>query len=592
MSSITFFRYTVSAFTLRQPLSNVCPLSQKNRGNNCIIGVQHLFMRMLSLLLLACLLFTGTAKAATKPAQSEDFVVPPWKAILSNHDAAPQYIIAVDKKLQQLYIHNPGKNFNTASAYICTTGQITGDKQNQGDLKTPEGIYFIVQYLNTGLDYTLYGKEAYTLNYPNPIDRVRRKTGYGIWIHGRGEAISPLQTQGCVAMNNTDLETIGKLLTPGTPVVLSSSLAPTVAASIDDATIQTLTARVLAWNKTWAQRSAAFFDFYAKDAYSIAQNESFSRFQSQKERLFKNLPWIKTSIGNVQVLQGPGYWVTWFHQQYDAPNLTTEGVRRLYWVQNSKGEFLIHGMEWLPNMVTGSMMASAEPATPPIDAAPKTEEQTLPKVQLALGGKPAQNQMSSSPETIPTVSLPTASTIPAKKPMAPTEIVAMAPAIAMAMAESAPATAMGTSSPPPPPASTTLASTAATTKNTKEELTGNATPDILATVEAWRKAWENGNISGYIQFYAPSANQGSRSSAEAIQRHKKSLWARRAPATVSLRKIQVVIKDSSHARAEMIQEYTDKAKETDKGKKVLTFERIKGKWLIIDEDWSKLETSN
>ena len=36
--------------------------------------------------------------------------------------------------------------------------------------------------LSKGLNYKLYGDLAFTLNYPNPIDRLKGKTGRGIWI--------------------------------------------------------------------------------------------------------------------------------------------------------------------------------------------------------------------------------------------------------------------------------------------------------------------------------------------------------------------------------------------------------------------------
>jgi hypothetical protein len=40
--------------------------------------------------------------------------------------------------------------------------------------------------------------------------------------------------------------------------------------------------------------------------------------------------------------------VTWFEQYYRAPNITTEGIRRLYWQPDEDGELRIVGMEWLP----------------------------------------------------------------------------------------------------------------------------------------------------------------------------------------------------------------------------------------------------
>ena len=308
-----------------------------------------------------------------------------WQAIVGTHSAMPPRLIAVDKDKQQLFVLSQKNRLSQESAYVCTTGQRMGDKQDQGDLKTPEGIYFVVSHVNSGLDYAKYGKEAYTLNYPNPVDKLRGKTGYGIWIHGRGEFVSPLITQGCVAMNNDDLGGLGQFLPPGTPVALSASFAHTAKGlPEDEATARHLVDNVQKWAKAWADRSPELFSFYDAQAYSKAQGESFSRFQTQKERLFKMLPWIKNSVHGVQALKGPGYWVTWFYQDYQAPNLSTEGVRRLYWRQNAKGQYVIIGMEWLPGLSTGSALAEAEPASPPSQPELKSEEQAVPLAEAAL----------------------------------------------------------------------------------------------------------------------------------------------------------------------------------------------------------------
>ena len=308
-----------------------------------------------------------------------------WQAIVGTHSAMPPRLIAVDKDKQQLFVLSQKNQLSQESAYVCTTGQRMGDKQDQGDLKTPEGIYFVVSHVNSGLDYAKYGKEAYTLNYPNPVDKLRGKTGYGIWIHGRGETVSPLITQGCVAMNNDDLGGLGQFLPAGTPVALSASFAHTGKGLADDeATARYLVDNVQKWAKAWADRSPELFSFYDAQAYSKAQGESFSRFQGQKERLFKMLPWIKNSVHGVQALKGPGYWVTWFYQDYQAPNLSTEGVRRLYWQQNAKGQYVIIGMEWLPGLSTGSALAEAEPASPPSQPELKSEEQAIPLAEATL----------------------------------------------------------------------------------------------------------------------------------------------------------------------------------------------------------------
>lgn len=323
-----------------------------------------------------------------------------WQAVISDHSAVPAYLVAVDKSKQELAFFERRSPLRLARVFACTTGQAVGDKIVQGDLKTPEGIYFVGHRIGSGLDFIKYGNEAYTLNYPNPVDRLRKKTGYGIWIHGRGETLTPLQTEGCVSMNNEDLTHLSPALIPGTPVALADTLAFSPAPDPKDAKdVQELERKVQEWAEAWSARSTKYFDLYDAHAYSLA-TESFSAFKAQKERLFKSLPWIRTSVRDIQALKGPGYWVTWFYQDYQAPNLTSRGVRRLYWTKDSAGTFKILGMEWQPGLDTSRLLASAEPLVAPAstDAGPlwPKDEVRLVVEARKRDGAPAQTDSRAS----------------------------------------------------------------------------------------------------------------------------------------------------------------------------------------------------
>jgi ketosteroid isomerase-like protein len=184
------------------------------------------------------------------------------------------------------------------------------------------------------------------------------------------------------------------------------------------------------WTKAWASRSPLMFTFYDSDAYTKAQLESFQAFKTNKERLFKILPWIEIHNRDIHVLEGPDYWVTWTDQHYRAPNLSTEGVRRLYWQRDNKGEFRIVGMEWEPrdlgmraDILKGALARAAEntvsdAALPPdadearpvgVSEATQTspirpEEITVPE-RPALAAPPPQALVAAAP---PPASAPTA----------------------------------------------------------------------------------------------------------------------------------------------------------------------------------------
>lgn len=278
-----------------------------------------------------------------------------WDIQLNEIDSIPTSFLVVDKKSQKLHVLEKHSPLSITATYGCTTGQADGDKFLSGDLKTPEGIYFVGQKL-TALDFDEYGGIAYTLNYPNPVDRLRSKSGYGIWIHGKGHDIVPKETRGCIAMNLGDLAVVGEMLSFGYPVAVGENVNTNILrdpASNNIANI--LKEKVSLWSQMWSGRSEKMFAMYDADSYTRAQNdESFEAFKANKQTLFKKLPWIHTIISDVKTLPGPGYWVTWFNQFYRAPNLTTEGVRRLYWQQKegssgqSPDDWRIVGMEWEP----------------------------------------------------------------------------------------------------------------------------------------------------------------------------------------------------------------------------------------------------
>ncbi len=259
----------------------------------------------------------------------------------------PKSFLALSKNSKELYVLENENSFEVKKVYASIYGEAEGDKLVEGDLKTPEGVYFVTHKIPYALDFLEYGTGAYGLNYPNPVDRMKQKTGGGIWVHSKGEPISGQATRGCVAVDLDDFADVAQFLPNGTAVVLSDSFSPDkVNPNTSDATANALIQRTQEWNKAWASRSNTFFDFYDEQKYTLAQRQSFRAFRAQKESLFSRLAWIEILHGDVYVLEGTDYWVTYFDQLYSAPNLSSEGIRRLYWQQDANGEFKVVGMEW------------------------------------------------------------------------------------------------------------------------------------------------------------------------------------------------------------------------------------------------------
>ncbi|MCJ2164461.1 MULTISPECIES: L,D-transpeptidase family protein [unclassified Pseudodesulfovibrio] len=271
-----------------------------------------------------------------------------WAPVLSSHAYGPERIIAVDKQSQELIMLERKSPLHEVRRFPCTTGQSLGDKSEEGDLRTPEGIYFVGGRINRKLDWGLYGNIAYSLNYPNPIDRIKGKTGSGIWLHGRGKTFLPRDTLGCVALKVPDMERVAMEAAFGTPVVIANDLDWSSEPGESEVTALTLAKKLESWATDWGNKDEAFFAYY--DAESIESSEGlvFTNFENHKRNIFASQPWIQVMVDNVRAIPGPGYWVTWFDQYYRAPGIASTTGKRFYWLRDADGEWRIAGREYTP----------------------------------------------------------------------------------------------------------------------------------------------------------------------------------------------------------------------------------------------------
>ena len=102
-------------------------------------------------------------------------------------------------------------------------GQPIGPKQFEGDERTPEGRY-VIDYGNENSAYFL----SLHISYPDAADTRRaeaqgRSPGGLIFIHGQPNGLAAGRvpgdwTDGCIALNNSEMEEIWTLVSDGTPI--------------------------------------------------------------------------------------------------------------------------------------------------------------------------------------------------------------------------------------------------------------------------------------------------------------------------------------------------------------------------------------
>ncbi len=133
--------------------------------------------------------------------------------------------IIVEKSTHRLFFY---RGERLVKSIKVTTGKRRGDKLVEGDLKTPEGVYFLTEFLEDEELPAKYGTRAIVLDYPNPVDKFQGKTGYGIWVHGTDDPPRlerPYDSRGCVVMLNSDVDDLSGMITlNSTPVVIVEKL--------------------------------------------------------------------------------------------------------------------------------------------------------------------------------------------------------------------------------------------------------------------------------------------------------------------------------------------------------------------------------
>lgn len=140
-----------------------------------------------------------------------------------------KHAIAVDASRSRLYLfENSSHGVHLIADYYISIGKLGIEKLVEGDQRTPLGVYFITQNLDRKKLTDFYGTGALPINYPNPLDLRRGKTGSGIWLHGTPStqfARPPKASDGCVVLTNTDLEKIlSNVRIRTTPVVIADHL--------------------------------------------------------------------------------------------------------------------------------------------------------------------------------------------------------------------------------------------------------------------------------------------------------------------------------------------------------------------------------
>jgi LysM repeat protein len=145
-------------------------------------------------------------------------------ALNGDPNKADHIVISKESMTLNLYDSDGGLIFS----FQVAVGKNYGNKEKIGDMKTPEGEFSIVQIQDASAwthDFK-DGKGVIAGCYGNWFIRLKTPPHTGIGIHGTHapESIGTRATEGCIRLNNADLDKLKPLVRVGMKVTIESSV--------------------------------------------------------------------------------------------------------------------------------------------------------------------------------------------------------------------------------------------------------------------------------------------------------------------------------------------------------------------------------
>jgi murein L,D-transpeptidase YafK len=449
-----------------------------------------------------------------------------------------EYAILVDKSQQKVFLYHKDNPYKPHRTYTCSTGENQGPKLRENDRKTPEGVYFFVRPIDKKDLLPKYGSRAFALDYPNVIDRKEGKNGHGIWFHGLNKPLKPRDTNGCVALVNEDIDDLAHFIRiEDTPVIVSERIEMVDLAEMEKERDEVIRI-VETWRTSWERKDMdKYMSLYSPDFTSSGKN--WQQWKEHKARLAKQYRKIKVEVQNLRIVQNDGLVLASFVQKYGNEYFSSSGRKTLYLKHGSK-------LRIIGEVYEGSELK------------PSPHKEVLPPEEIKpVMAKKEPDLKAGEPRPAATKK-ETAITVEEIKPV-------------LAKKEPAPATE-----------ETKPATVKKETRPAAEEH-----KDIKRAVEAWKKAWEQKNLSAYMSFY-DSGFQSRGMDFKAWKKHRDKLNQKYHSIVVGISDLKVEQVSAVMASVRFIQKY-EADDYADEGLKSLLLVKRGKDWKIKEEEWKPLD---
>ena len=262
-------------------------------------------------------------------------------------DAVPAYVLEVPESVSDVLIadtktgtlHRFGR---TASGITkidqryMSIGENGVGKKRAWDRKTPLGVYFITEQLDTSNLDDKYGVAAYPLDYPNAWDRHNQRSGNGIWLHGvdqNGSKRPPRDTDGCLALPNDKLVSLADTLKPlVTPVIVARELVWATPDELENIRIEFRIALEM-WRQSLEDGDLLTYLSLYSDKFRHRGMDK-EAWASYRLAVFDARDLESVDLEDVLLIadpEEPGLYLSRFTQEFVTGSGTVTIMKRLYW---------------------------------------------------------------------------------------------------------------------------------------------------------------------------------------------------------------------------------------------------------------------
>ena len=285
---------------------------------------------LLFFLIIFFILSSSFADKISQPINAKKLV----PACLLSWNSGPEYAVLVDKSRQKVFIYKRDDLYNPFKVYDCSTGENDGRKRKAKDKKTPEGIYHFIKSVDDRYLAPVYGRRALPLDYPNVIDKNDGRGGYGIWFHGTNKNLIPRDTNGCVALKNSDIEELAGIVSLfDTPVIISQEIDFVPEGQNEDQK-KNIIDIIESWRSSWENKNIdKYMSFYSKKFKSGWKD--WGKWKSYKRQLAKKYRTIEVEVSDLNLFSYDGVILASFEQDYRTPSFDSLGIKKLYLTRNS-----------------------------------------------------------------------------------------------------------------------------------------------------------------------------------------------------------------------------------------------------------------